>query len=396
MTERLYYTDSYVTEFEAEIAAKRKLENGFGIVLNRTCFYPSSGGQEHDVGTLNGVEVVDVVDDDGEVVHVVMKEIAESFVKGKIDWGRRFDNMQQHTGQHILSRAFIVELGCDTVSAHLGEEVSTIDVDKHRLSYDDVKKVEDTANRIVTENRDVVTRLVDRGDLDITQLRKMPRTSGTIRIVEVDGFDVIPCGGTHCRKTGEVGIIKIRKWEKVRSNFTRVEFYCGKRALVDYQWKNQMINETASALTIKDSDLKLYVERTLQEAKEKLKKIDTLTVQLVEYEAKEIFKSAALMNDVWIVKKVFQGRSIGEVRQLAQKVVAHGRVVILFGVKSDKAYLLFARSPEVNLDLLNLFSNVIPIIDGKGGGRSDFVQGGGERVEKLEEAIEFAYRNLDV
>lgn len=259
-----------------------------------------------------------------------------------------------------------------------------------------MKKVEDTANRIVTENRDVVTRLVDRGDLDITQLRKMPRTSGTIRIVEVDGFDVIPCGGTHCRKTGEVGIIKIRKWEKVRSNFTRVEFYCGKRALVDYQWKNQMINETASALTIKDSDLKLYVERTLQEAKEKLKKIDTLTVQLVEYEAKEIFKSAALMNDVWIVKKVFQGRSIGEVRQLAQKVVAHGRVVILFGVKSDKAYLLFARSPEVNLDLLNLFSNVIPIIDGKGGGRSDFVQGGGERVEKLEEAIEFAYRNLDV
>jgi len=396
MTERLYQTDSYITEFEAEVIGKRQLESGFGIVLDRTYFYPTSGGQEHDVGKLNGIEVTDVVDLSGDVVHIVRSDILHRIVKGEIDWERRFDNMQQHTGQHILSRAFIAELGYDTVSAHLGEVSSTIDIDTDKLIYDSVKRVEETANKIVTENRDVITRYVDEKDLDTSQLRKMPKVSGTIRLIEVDGFDVIPCGGTHCRKTGEVGIIKIRKWEKVKGNLTRVEFYCGKRALADYQWKNRMINEIANALTIKDTDLKSHFDRTLYELKEKQKKIDVLTAQLVEYEAKEIFKNAERAKGMWIVKKIFLNRSISEVRLLAQKVLALGRVVVLFGVRSDKAYLLFARSPEVDQDLLNLFYSAVPIIDGKGGGKSDFVQGGGDRVDKLEEAIEFAYRNLDV
>jgi alanyl-tRNA synthetase len=394
MTERLYYSDSYVTQFEAHLVAKMHCDKGLGVILDRTFFYPTSGGQEHDIGTLNGVEVMDVVEQDGEILHLLPGDISGTLIDGKIDWERRFDNMQQHTGQHILSRAFIENLGCGTISAHLGTSTSTVDIDTQRLSNEEVNRVEYLANDILTQNREVLVRYVDERDLKTMELRKKPKASGTIRIVEVDGFDLIPCGGTHCRRAGEVGIIKVRKWERVKGNLTRVEFYCGRRALKDYQWKNQMINEIGNSFTIRDTDLKIHFEKNLGELKEKQKKVDLLLGQLLEYEANETIKNSVLEGNVRVVKKTFDNRELNEVRLLAQKLIQFGRVVALFGVRSDKAYLLFARSADMNIDLLTLFHTAIPLIGGKGGGKSDFVQGGGDRLDKVEEAIDFAYRNL--
>jgi len=234
MTQKLYHEDAYQQEFWAQVLERIAVSNGLGLILDKTCFYPTSGGQPHDQGTLNGIPVSDVFEreDDGAVVHVVGGQVEGSVLKkgetvhGQIDWEHRFDHMQQHTGQHILSQAFLQLLDAETVGFHLSAESSTIDVDKASLEVAQLDRVEELANAIVFADRRVRTYFVDQESVQDLALRKHPGVTGQIRIIEVEGFDLSPCGGTHVKAAGEVGPIAITKSER-RGSETRVEFLCG-------------------------------------------------------------------------------------------------------------------------------------------------------------------------
>jgi alanyl-tRNA synthetase len=265
-------------------------------------------------------------------------------------------------------------LGFETISSRLSEDSSTIDLNTNNLEYKQVLKVEEFANQIVYNNLDVKIYFVHEQDISKIPLRKPPKYSGEIRIVEVDSFDYSACGGTHCKKTGEVGIIKIRKWEKVKGNLTRLEFYCGKRALNDYQWKNQIVLDLASSLTVKDTELNQKVLKIIDDNKNLSKKFNLYRSQLLDYEAEKLFKDGIVEKDIRIIKKIFRSRDVGEIRILIQKALSLGECVALIGIMDEQSNVIFARSNGVNQNMLQLLDAVSSIVGIKGGGKSDFVQ----------------------
>jgi len=236
MTERLHYDDAYLLRFSARVVEHTQWEGRPAVVLDRTAFYATGGGQPHDTGILDGVGVVDVVEreSDGAVVHVLAAPLPPGTVdvEGEVDRARRLDLTRQHTGQHIISAAFVEVLGANTVSFHLSADYATIDLDRSPLTAEDLARVEDLANEVVMENRPVISRFVSRDELPALTLRKPLAHAGPVRIVEVPGFDCSACGGTHVRATGELGLIKLVRAER-RGTESRVEFLCGGRALAD-------------------------------------------------------------------------------------------------------------------------------------------------------------------
>ncbi len=262
------------------------------VILDRTAFYPEGGGQPSDRGALNRVEVVDVQtrEADDEVLHILSAPLAEAAVTGVVDHTRRFDLMQQHTGQHILSQAFVHTASAETVSFHLNPDPSegalTIDLSQAALTPAQIDRAEDFANTIVYENRPVIARFVDDEELQALPLRKPPQVDRAIRIVEIQGFDWSACGGTHVARTGEVGVIKIVKVEK-RGAETRVEFRCGQRALLDYRRKHQLISQAASDLTIGFWELDQAIGRMQADAKAARRQLMDAEARLQQYEARE-------------------------------------------------------------------------------------------------------------
>lgn len=214
----MYYQDSYLKEFKAKILKKVKINNHPAVILDKTAFYPTSGGQPYDKGVIQDIPVVEVVEEGDMIIHILKKELKDNInseVVGKIDWKRRFDHMQQHLGQHILSGALMEMWGVETLSFHLGEKICTLDIAKEKFSEEEAKKAEECANKIIFDNRLVNCYFVEgEEELKRLNLRKVPEKTGEIRIIEVADFDISACGGTHCRATGEVGMIKITKWEK--------------------------------------------------------------------------------------------------------------------------------------------------------------------------------------
>jgi alanyl-tRNA synthetase len=225
VTDRLYYQDAYLTEFDA--AVLDRAEGGRRVYLDRTAFYPTSGGQPFDTGALGEADVVDVVDEGDRIAHLLAAPIAADRVRGRVDWTRRFDHMQQHTGQHLLSAVIAERFGHETVSVHFGRESSTLSLATGALTAERVAEAERFANRAVTENRQVKVTFEDAAAA--AGLRKAPDRQGTLRIVTIDGLDRSACGGTHVRATGEIGAILIRKVERVKQ-LVRLEFLCGERA----------------------------------------------------------------------------------------------------------------------------------------------------------------------
>lgn len=227
-TKRLYYNDSYLLSFDARLVRQELRENGAAVVLDESAFYPTSGGQPHDQGSINGVPIIDVVDEGEEVIHILKQPLPHdtTIVECRIDWARRFDHMQQHAGQHILSACFEQLFDAETVGFHLGQEVVTVDIAKDSLSKEEADQVENMANDNIYANKEIKAYFVEQEDVPSIPLRKPPTVTENIRIVEVDEFDYSACGGTHPARTGEIGMIKIRRWEKSRGNL-RVEFVCG-------------------------------------------------------------------------------------------------------------------------------------------------------------------------
>jgi len=250
MTNRLYYDDSYLKEFTAVVLAASNEGGKPAVVLDRTAFYPTSGGQPHDTGTLGRARVLNVEETpSGDIIHILDSPLQPGPVSGLVDWERRFDHMQQHTGQHILSQAFIVAAQAQTVSFHLGQETSTIDIDLPDPSPQIVEKAESLATGIVFENRPVQVLKVDRAKLSELGVRKESQREGEIRVIDVEGFDRSPCGGTHVRRTGEIGLIALLGLERYKGG-TRVEFVCGGRALKVFRTENGILKELGRLCSI--------------------------------------------------------------------------------------------------------------------------------------------------
>jgi len=373
-TERLFDLDVRRTEFEGKVLERRADKNA--VILERTCFYPESGGQLPDVGTLNGIPVTDVQEEGEAILHFLAGALPEGTVQGRVDWEKRFDHMQQHTGQHLLSGAFDQLARAMTVGFHMSAEYCTIDLRIPALAPELADRVEDLANRVVFEDRPVTVMLLTREEAKRLPLRKKPPDLESLRVLQIADFDHSACGGTHCQRTGEVGLVKIARWEKIREDM-RVEFLCGRRALRDYRWRNMTINRMAGELSIAGRDLEPAFRRLRQENADKEKRIKELLEEALKYEAERLVKEAQTSGSFRLVIKVFPDRDPEEVKGLANRLAEHPRTVALLAATGDKTNLVFARSADLAFDMNALMKEAVTRIKGKGGGRPNFAQGGG-------------------
>ena len=371
MTKKLYFEDAYLREFSARIQERLFQEGRPAVVLDQTGFYPESGGQPADRGTLDGAGVIHVFEDGERIVHLLDRELAgKEEVRGVLDWDRRFDHMQQHTGQHVLSQCFVEVLGAETRSFHLGDGVSTLEIGSGEVSEANLDKVETRANEVVFSNREVRTYFVPPERIGSVPLRKPPKKEGTIRVVEVDGFDYSACGGTHCRRTGEIGLIKIIRWDRIRNNL-RFEFLCGRRAWRDYRDKNRSLLEISRKFSVHEKDAAAAVEKTIQETRQSRKRLKQLQETLAGFEAGEMIGKEPGP----LVQRVWTDKTAEEVKLLALHIVRRAERAVLFALRGDERdHFIFASSGKMPLDLRGLVPVVLERAKGKGGGGPTLVE----------------------
>lgn len=376
MTHRLYYTDSTL-EFDAVVTDCAVIDGRTIVTLDRTAFYPTSGGQPFDTGTLGGAAVRDVIDgEDGTIGHVVDRAIeVGATVRGRIDAARRGDHRQQHTGQHILSAAFDTLFQARTVGFHMGAAVSSLDLDKV-VSAESLAAAEAEANRIVWENRPVSIRFVSEDEAATIALRKEPARTGPLRIVEVDGFDHSACGGTHVARTGEVGVIAIRGWEKLRGGL-RLEFVCGGRALREFRRLRDTVAGSIRFVSVAPEELPSAIERLQQENKAHQRTLKGFQEQLAAHEAAAMVARGEQAGGATIVVEAPDGwDQVGLKALVGQMIAAPGRVAALVSATDPRA-LVIGRSADVSLDVAAILKDTMARFGGKGGGKSDLAQGGG-------------------
>jgi len=387
-TERLYFEQPYLVKFEANIIHTEQRSEFSAVILDKTAFYPTSGGQMCDTGFINEIKVEKVIEENNSVVHLLESAIDTTQVTCRIDWQRRFDFMQQHTAFHILAQCFLRMLKADTLSSHLGEIISTIDVNIENINSEQIMQVEQLANQICFENRIVKQFFLNQNEIGKYSLRAQPSKGDKTRIVEIDNFDIDPCGGTHVSSTGQVGVIKIITWEKIRGNL-RFEFLAGKRSIDDYQKKWKINRDISNLLTESQDNLLTSVEKLQTEVKSLLKQNSKLNKLNLDYEAKEIIAEAN-KQDQKIIKLNFVDRQLSDIRYLANQIIKQSDLWLLFGLQAEKAHLIFAHPESHNYNLNELFKQVIHLIDGRGGGRPNFVEAGGKNKKGIDEALESA------
>jgi alanyl-tRNA synthetase len=394
MTERLYYSDSYLREFETVVNAVHNTDRGRTIELNHTAFYPASGGQPHDQGWLGLARVLEVLEDDsGRVLHLIEGELPLGPVHGSIDWDRRFDHMQQHTGQHLLSQAFVQVAHAMTLSFHLGKELSTIDVEIAELPAALVDRVLAEANRVVFENRPVQVRFFSPEQVAELGLRKEPVRTGELRVIEIEGFDRSACGGTHLQRTGELGMIQICGTERYKSNY-RVEFVCGWRALRLSGKQQCLLKQLGGQLSTGVDELPGVVQKIAAENKELTRELRDLAERLVEYEAELLFQTAERRGEIWVVKGILSADSSDKLKFLASKLLKKGPAVVILATQSDPAMVVLANSSPTPVDSGKLLTEALKGVGGRGGGRPDLAQGGGFPASRASELLEALYQKI--
>jgi len=398
VTKRLHYDDPYLTQFEAQVLRRLEVGGRPAVILDRSAFYPEGGGQPADVGLLGRIPVVDVQELEGEVVHVLAGPLPPEVevVAGQVDWQSRFDHMQQHTGQHILSQACLRVLGAETVAFHLGKSITTIDLDQPGLTGADLQEAETLANAVVAENRAVQASFVSEEELAQLPLRRPVAISGPVRVVQVDGFDLSACGGTHVRSTAEVGGIKITRVDR-RGMETRVGFLCGRRAFADYRRKHAVVTALSEMLTTGEDQLVEAIRRLEAELKATGKALRRAQEQIAQLEAPRFWAQAEIRGSLHIVARWFEDRSLDQVKTLAQTLREQPNTVALLAWRDGKAgrvMLFFTRSEGVSADMGELMRIACAVLGGKGGGRADWAQGGASSGRRLEQALDAALRNL--
>ncbi len=395
---RLYYTDSYTTVFDAQVVEYTTYNNSPAVVLTQSYFYPTSGGQPFDTGVLNGVPVIDVVlrESDGAVLHVLQQELSRPTVSGQINWERRFDHMRHHTGQHILSQAFVRLHHAETVGFHLGSDSVTIDLNRASLSQDAVEAAEELANQVVAENRPVRVWYPTDEERERLNLRKVPEVEGRFRVVDIDGFDMTACGGTHVAHTGEIGLIKVLRVDR-RGDTSRVEFRCGTRALHDYREKNRLLYQLASDLTTGYWEIPAALERLREQNKTLQRDLRAAQAALIQNEAELLWQSADQSAGFRLITRAYTDRDLADVRQLVQTLIAHPATIAICGVAGDKAQIIAARSDDLPYDMVPVLKQGLAVWGvERGGGRPSLAQGGGTAAshDQVEAALAAAVRHL--
>jgi alanyl-tRNA synthetase len=373
-TEYLYYHDSYLRRFAGRVIARQLMNGRPAVALDRTAFYPTGGGQPNDTGVLAGVPVIDVVASEGLVWHVLDGDVAAEDVEGEILWARRFDHMQQHTGQHVLSQAFIQTCGAETLAFHLGSSASTIDLDRTDLQPDLIAAAEAAANAVVDAAFPVTAAFAGEAQLSQIPLRKPPKVTEDVRVVQVEGFDWSACGGTHLSNTAQIGLVKIVANER-RGSELRVSFLCGGRARADYSRLQLLAEGLASRFTVGQDDVPAAVDRLASEHRTVKKALAELEAQWVESTAAVLW-AAANPCGPWKIVTLTVDYSLERAKQVAQTLRAHPGAVVLVGVSGERPTLVFTRADNVDLDVGTLLREAVAAGGGRGGGRPDWAQGG--------------------
>jgi alanyl-tRNA synthetase len=375
-TKRLYYDDPRCRAFDAVVT--RAFEHGgrAAVVLDRTAFYPTSGGQPFDTGRLSGVDVVDTIDLGDEVAHVLAGPIGEgASVRGEIDWARRSDHMQQHTGQHILSAAFERLFGNPTVGFHMGADASTIDLARDAPAAAVEQAVEET-NRVVWEDRQVSIRFAPAGEVTLHALRREPARRGEVRLIDIDGYDVCPCGGTHVTRTGAIGLVAVLGSERVRGG-TRLTFVCGGRALAALRSLRDAVGASVRVLSVLPQELPAAIERLQAESRDLRKALGRLQASLAAHEAARLLAGAADVSGTRVAVEVMDGWEAAGLKAVAASAIAQGGAVVVLVSAATPAAVVVARSPGLALDAPAVLGGLLDRFGGRGGGRPDLAQGGG-------------------
>jgi alanyl-tRNA synthetase len=381
MTDRLYYTDAYLRDFDATVVDRA--EDGRRVYLDRTAFYPTSGGQSHDTGTLGGQAVLDVVDEDERIAHLLAAPVDGNRVRGSVDWPRRFDHMQQHTGQHLLS-AVLHELGGHaTIGVHFGRQSSTLDLDATALEHGRLVEAEMRANEIVAENRAVEVSFEE--PEQATGLRKASAREGTLRIVTIRDLDRSACGGTHVRLTGEIGPILIRKSERVKKNL-RLEFLCGARAVRRARADLDLLARLAGHFSAAADELPALVEAQRAELRATASERRDLEESLAAYRASALH--AATRADADGVRRIVveEKGPVERLRPLAQALAALPGAMFV-GWTADPPALLLSTSADSGLDAGATLRSALAVVGGRGGGNARLAQGTAPTTAELERAI---------
>jgi alanyl-tRNA synthetase len=380
MTIRLYYTDSYLRDFEAAVVDLA--EDGRRIYLDRTAFYPTSGGQPNDTGTLSGSSVLDVVDEGDRIAHLLADPIGTAAVHGAVDWPRRFDHMQQHTGQHLLSAVLHALFGHATMAVHFGRESSTLDLDASDLPTARVVEAEARANEIVTEDRAVEVGFEEAQE--VTGLRKASGREGTLRIVTIRDLDRSACGGTHVRATGEIGTILIRKSERVKKN-VRLEFVCGARAVRHARADLDLLSRLAGYFSAAAAELPALVEAQRAELKTAAGARRELEESLARYRARELYEAAPGGAPRRVVVREEKG-PIERLRPLAQAVAAMPRALFV-GWTADPPALLVGAAEDSGVDAGAALKSALNAVGGRGGGNARLAQGTAPSAATVEQVV---------
>ncbi len=398
VTTKLYWHDSHLTAFTARVVDSFAQDGHEVIVLDQSAFYPCGGGQPSDTGRINSARVVDVsAADDGRVLHHL--EGAAPFAVGddvtcEVDWSRRLEMTQQHTGQHILSQAFFQLFGAETRGFRINDRVAEIDLTLEAHPDETlraIERAEELANAVVFDDRDIRIHTVTPEEAARLPLRKESFITDCIRVIEIADFDWSPCGGTHARRTGEVGLIAVRGWERAK-RMTRVEFICGGRALRDYRAANHIAETVARRFTVARHEAVESVARLFEENKRLERRVRALAELAAKAEAQELIEAATPARGLRIVSRIFADRGFEELKLLAHRLVANDSVIALLATRdSEMARLIFARAPNMAdagaPDMNALLRVACETLGGRGGGKPDFAQGGGAKVSELERAM---------
>lgn len=378
-TRRLYYDDSYQRDFSAQVLSCEPEIHGirtmWSAVLDCTALYPESGGQPHDLGKLGEANVVEVRDDGEDILHIVDRELPLGSVAGCVDWARRFDHMQQHTGQHLLSAMFQERYGRPTVSFHLGADVCTIDLRGPEPTPEILEGAERASNQIISEDRPITVRYGTAEQFAELGVRKEVQRVGILRATEIEGADLQPCGGTHVRDTAQIGIILVRRCTKMRQDW-RVEFVCGRRAARVARHEFQLLHRAAEALGCAPEDVPASLQRTLGERDAHFKNARSLLQRLAESDAAAVLRAApAGEKGVRVIARVFGEETQPEyLNSFATQLAKAEKTVALLG-RSVCGHLIFAQHSSAGKDVNALLKQVLAEIPGKGGGTRDFARG---------------------